>query len=203
MPNPPCLDDCRFCGHIPQSTRFRTIHVRGVTGLTFFFSFSRVYAIHAHTPTMPHAKRTFESLSKRRQADMAWVYLPIPKGEAIIAFGVRLRRLEGRLKAQKPCFLVIALIIIAYIEFLTKSHRSVQNWLVISLLVPLTRENIETSSLVNCIQGFLYIIRLILVRPPFLGHIPRTDVTTVHSYHSVTLGPRTPPSSTQIFRQPR
>ncbi|ORY58252.1 uncharacterized protein BCR38DRAFT_448479 [Pseudomassariella vexata] len=106
MPNPPRLEDCRFCGHIPQSTRFRTIDLRGATGLTFFFSFSKVYAIHAHTPKMPHAKREFERLTKRRQADMAWVYLPIPKGDDITALGVRVRHSEGRFITQKPCFLV-------------------------------------------------------------------------------------------------
>ena len=112
MPNPPDWKDCRFSGHVPQSTRFRTIDLRGVTGLTFFFAFSKVYGIHAHTPTLPYATRTFKHLSKRRQAGVTWLYLPIPTGEEIIALGVRLRQLEGRLKSQQPCFLVIAPILV-------------------------------------------------------------------------------------------
>ncbi|KAI5459552.1 hypothetical protein BGZ63DRAFT_388280 [Mariannaea sp. PMI_226] len=106
MPNPPRLNDCRFSGHVAQSTRFRTIDLRGTTGLTFFFSFNKVYAVHAHTPRIPEANDTFSQLSQRRQVNVAWIYLPIPKEDEIIALTVRLRRSQGRSTAQKPCFLV-------------------------------------------------------------------------------------------------
>ncbi|KAH6874069.1 hypothetical protein B0T10DRAFT_415763 [Thelonectria olida] len=90
MPSPPSLEDCGFCGHIAQSTRFRTADLHGATGLTFFFSHGKVYAIHAHTATEPDSRRTFERISKRQ----------------IIAFGVRVKQAEGRVTAQKPCFAV-------------------------------------------------------------------------------------------------
>lgn len=105
MPNPPCLDDCAFSGRTADATRFRTIELSGARGLTFFYSFHKLYAIHAHTPTMPYAKKTFERIPK---ADACWVYLPIPDGEEIIAIGVQLRRRFARLSTQKPCILVSA-----------------------------------------------------------------------------------------------
>ena len=202
MPNPPDWKDCRFSGHVPQSTRFLTIDLRGVTGLTFFFSFSKVYAVHAHTPAMPYATRTFENLSKRRQAGVAWVYLPIPKGEDIIALGVRLRQQEGRLKSQQPCFLVIAL------RHVLPSPRLIilsfeQNWLVISLLAPVTRENIATLCLASFNQGCLYTTLSIWGRPPSLGRILRNQAMVLHSYHFVAAGSTAPPSSTRIFCPPR
>ncbi len=160
----------------------------------------RFMRIHAHTPAMPYAKRTFEHLSKRRQAGVAWVYLPIPKGEDIIALGLRLRQFEGRLKTQQPCFLVITPMQRPRRPEL-KSHRSVQNWLVISLLAPTTGD-LETLSSASCIQGYLYTTLPIWARSPSLVPILR-NVTTAHSYHSVTLGPVALPSSTQISRPPR
>ncbi|KAH8900409.1 hypothetical protein GQ53DRAFT_128073 [Thozetella sp. PMI_491] len=106
MPSPPRISDCEFCGHLAQSMRFRTVDLRDATGLTFFFALNKVYAVHAHTPATPHATSTFERLAKRRQADVTWVYLPVPKGEEIMAIGVRSRQLEGRSTTQKPCILV-------------------------------------------------------------------------------------------------
>lgn len=111
MPNPPKIEDCNFIGHIAQSTRFRSIDLQGsgdsqVTGLTFFYSFSKIYAIHAHTPTAPYAEETWKQLSRRRRPNTAWAYLPMAKGDDILAFGVRLRQIDARRTTQKPCFLV-------------------------------------------------------------------------------------------------
>ncbi|KAF5000543.1 hypothetical protein FGRMN_1710 [Fusarium graminum] len=39
-PNPPHLEACEFYGRVSQSMQFKTIDLRSVTGLTFFFSFS-------------------------------------------------------------------------------------------------------------------------------------------------------------------
>ncbi|VUC22541.1 unnamed protein product [Clonostachys rosea] len=105
MPGPPSLEDCKFCGHIGHSMRFSTIDLHVVTGLTFFFSHNKVYAVHAHTASSPNATKTFEQFSRLRQASVVWVYLPLPKGEEIISFGIRLKEVDGRPVTQMPCFM--------------------------------------------------------------------------------------------------
>lgn len=105
-PNPPHLEDCEFYGRVSQSMQFKTIDLRGVTGLTFFFSFSKLYAIHAHTLTRPYARRTFERLPARRQENVVWIHLPTPRGEKIVAIVSRLRDQGGGPTTQKPFFLV-------------------------------------------------------------------------------------------------
>ncbi|KAL3601913.1 hypothetical protein FPOAC2_06201 [Fusarium poae] len=106
-PSPPLLEDCEFHGRVSQSMQLRTIDLHAVTGLTFFFSHSKLYAVHAHTRKNPHATRTFERLSETRRANAVSVYLPVPKDEEIIAIVIRLRSsLEGgQSTAQKPFFL--------------------------------------------------------------------------------------------------
>ncbi|KAH6993661.1 hypothetical protein EDB82DRAFT_499663 [Fusarium venenatum] len=106
-PSPPRLEDCEFYGRVSQSMQLKTINLYAVSGLTFFFSHSKLYAVHAHTHKSPHATTTFERLSDTRRANAVSVYLPIPKGEEIIAIIIRLRSsLEGgQSTAQKPFFL--------------------------------------------------------------------------------------------------
>ncbi|CAH0020516.1 unnamed protein product [Clonostachys rhizophaga] len=105
MPNPPLLEDCKFCGHIGNSMRFSTIDLHAVTGLTFFFSHNKVYAIHPHTPSSPDATKTFNRFSRQRRASLAWVYLPLPRGDEIISFGIRLKSADNRAVSQMPCFM--------------------------------------------------------------------------------------------------
>ncbi|KAM0560011.1 hypothetical protein ACHAPJ_003968 [Fusarium lateritium] len=105
-PNPPHLEDCEFYGRVSQSMQFKTIDLRSVTGLTFFFSFSKLYAIHAHTQTRPYATRTFERLPARRRDNAVWIYLPVPTGEEITAIAMRLKNEGGGPTTQKPFFLI-------------------------------------------------------------------------------------------------
>lgn len=63
--------------------------MRITNGITFLIHRSRMFAIHAHTPTAPCAQSTFEYLSEDVQSAAVWVYLPIPRGERILAFGER------------------------------------------------------------------------------------------------------------------
>ncbi|CAG9936468.1 unnamed protein product [Clonostachys rosea f. rosea IK726] len=105
MPNPPLLEDCKFSGHIGHSMRFSTIDLHVVTGLTFFFSHNKIYAVHPHTPSSPDATKTFNRFSRQRRASLAWVYLPLPRGDEIISFGIRLKIVDGRTVSQMPCFM--------------------------------------------------------------------------------------------------
>ncbi|KAI1506026.1 hypothetical protein F5X99DRAFT_404574 [Biscogniauxia marginata] len=89
---------------IGNSTQFRTIKLCDATGITFFFCHGNVYAIHAHTASAPSAKRTFESLSRRRQHTVTWLYVPIPPNDRITAFGTRLSKSRNQY-ADGLCFL--------------------------------------------------------------------------------------------------
>lgn len=64
--------------------------MRKTIGITFFFSFGKVYAIYAHTVTMSCAKTTLEYLLSRRQKTVTWVYIPIPPSDRVVAFGAQL-----------------------------------------------------------------------------------------------------------------
>ncbi|KAF5638207.1 hypothetical protein F25303_7762 [Fusarium sp. NRRL 25303] len=66
-PNPPGIEDCDFYGRVTPSMQFKTTNLRSVTGLTFFFSFSKLYAIHAHTHARPYATKTFDRLPAKRK----------------------------------------------------------------------------------------------------------------------------------------
>ncbi|KAF5247025.1 hypothetical protein FANTH_6602 [Fusarium anthophilum] len=105
-PNPPGIEDCDFYGRVTPSMQFKTTNLRSVTGLTFFFSFSKLYAIHAHTHARPYATKTFERLPTKRQESVVWIYLPIPRDEEITAIAMRLKVEGGAATTQKPFFMV-------------------------------------------------------------------------------------------------
>ncbi|KAK6715535.1 hypothetical protein SNK04_006484 [Fusarium graminearum] len=106
-PSPPRLEDCEFYGRVSQSMQLKTINLRAATGLTFFFAYSKLYAVHAHTHKSPHATRTCERLSKSRRASIISAYLPIPTGEEIISIAIRTRSSlkGGQSTGQKPFLL--------------------------------------------------------------------------------------------------
>jgi hypothetical protein len=135
LADPPNLGDCDVYG--------RTVNLRDATGLTFFFAFDKVYAVHAHTPSQRSAEKTFERLPQRNHADVVWVYLPLPKNEDIVAFGLRLKLLDRNVTVQKPCFLVIASLA-ACAKSSTKTSSSVQVWLAISRLDRITQRKPRT-----------------------------------------------------------
>lgn len=105
--NPPDLQDCHFHGPTDKGERFWTIDLQTATGLTFFFLRKKVYGIHAHTARKPYANSTFDRLSKTHQPKVTWVYLPIPRGEEIVALGRRLKPepIRGTFSSQIGCFL--------------------------------------------------------------------------------------------------
>ncbi|KAH0593015.1 hypothetical protein MHUMG1_09262 [Metarhizium humberi] len=66
-----------------------TAHIK-TTGITFFFCFGEIYAIHAHTRRTPSAQSTYQLLSRRRQASVTWVYIPISGEDYIALLGARM-----------------------------------------------------------------------------------------------------------------
>ncbi|KAK2692253.1 hypothetical protein QWA68_008194 [Fusarium oxysporum] len=105
-PKPPGIEDCDFYGRVTPSMQFKTTNLRSVTGLTFFFSFSKLYAIHAHTHARPCATKTFDRLPVKRQESVVWIYLPMPRDEEITSIAMRLKVEGGGATTQKPFFMI-------------------------------------------------------------------------------------------------
>ncbi|KAF5624453.1 hypothetical protein F52700_9621 [Fusarium sp. NRRL 52700] len=105
-PSPPGIEDCEFYGRVTSSMQFKTTDLRSVTGLTFFFSFSKLYAIHAHTHARPYASKAFDRLPAKRQESVVWIYLPMPRDEEITAIAMRLKVEGGGATTQKPFFMI-------------------------------------------------------------------------------------------------
>ena len=91
-PTPPDLAQCVFHpNNITETTRFHTIEISKITGITFFYWLDQVFAIHAHTKESPYAKTTYERLMlpRERKQSLVWVYLPLPETDSIAAFGTQ------------------------------------------------------------------------------------------------------------------
>ncbi|XP_044721677.1 uncharacterized protein HRG_04592 [Hirsutella rhossiliensis] len=105
-PTPPDLGQCVFYpAAITSSTQFRTINLSETTGITFFFSYGEIYAIHAHTWEAPCAHSTYRRLSRRRQQSIIWVYVPISQKDSISALGARMSPSDGS-PFSSTCLLV-------------------------------------------------------------------------------------------------
>lgn len=108
VPTPPALKQCVFFpDNITPTTQFRTIELRYVLGITFFFLGGEIHAIHTHTSTEPYAKKTWDRFSYRRQQRVVWFYLPISRLDEVEVFGTRLRICDGRPESSDICLLVI------------------------------------------------------------------------------------------------
>ncbi|KAI1381181.1 hypothetical protein F4677DRAFT_119051 [Hypoxylon crocopeplum] len=104
-PTPPRLEDCPIAPpRIAGSMCFSTICLKRTTGLTFFVYDDKIHAIHAHTPTLPCAEPTYNSLWDKQ--DVSWIYIPFSANDKIVAFGIQLEKQDGEyFTTDRPCFL--------------------------------------------------------------------------------------------------
>ncbi|KAI0896563.1 hypothetical protein F4806DRAFT_431498 [Annulohypoxylon nitens] len=70
-----------FAGH------YRTINLRKITGITFFFEQGNIFNIHAHTANAPTAIKTWKRLDSHHRRSAAWIYMPVSPNDDVIAFG--------------------------------------------------------------------------------------------------------------------
>lgn len=70
-------------------TRIRSLDLRFITGLTFFFWRGILVALHAHTPRQPTAIPTFERLAPGYQLKSVWIYVPVSDQDKLEVFGFR------------------------------------------------------------------------------------------------------------------
>lgn len=89
-PAPPDLSSCRaHCPEPSSSQRFNAVDLDTIRGITFFFTDGRLFGVHFHRPGGPCASRTYQRFSNRLRRSIVWIYLPISKGDRMLALGVR------------------------------------------------------------------------------------------------------------------
>ncbi|KAF4970912.1 hypothetical protein FSARC_2182 [Fusarium sarcochroum] len=69
--------------------RLRTVDLRDTTGLTFFFIRGSIHGIHSHTASSPTAFATYERFPERIRSRLVWAYVPVPRNDRILSFGIR------------------------------------------------------------------------------------------------------------------
>jgi len=126
-PTPPLLDECSFFDPLKfmpmaPSSRFYTVDLNTVTGLTFFFGGSLLLGVHAHTPSAPTATRTAERISLTcLDVNLVWIYLPISSNDRITALAMRVEYDErlaqpGNFVLVNPQFTVRRLALMFYVN---------------------------------------------------------------------------------------
>lgn len=67
--------------------QYRTINLRKITGITFFFARGNILHIHAHTANAPTAIETWRLLAPSCRPLATWIYMPVSPNDHIITFG--------------------------------------------------------------------------------------------------------------------
>ena len=84
--------DSRIVLHIDKQTparRIRTLDLRAITGLTFFYVDEDLHGVHAHTEEHPTALSVFKRLPSEVRRKAAWLYLPVSPEDQIDGLGFR------------------------------------------------------------------------------------------------------------------
>lgn len=85
------LKSCEFFPKQPDDSCYmRTINLKRTAGLTFFYGFDSLYAIHNHTSKHPSAAATFRGFlgSKMDREHKFWLFSPLADNEAIEALQI-------------------------------------------------------------------------------------------------------------------
>ncbi|KAF5647564.1 uncharacterized protein FTJAE_1620 [Fusarium tjaetaba] len=90
-PNPPEKGLSMFATPLLRfsSTRFRTVDLCNITGLTFFYFRGYIMGVHAHTADSPAATSTFNEISAIDPKYLMWAYVPISRKDSLMRIGVR------------------------------------------------------------------------------------------------------------------
>ncbi|KAF4984743.1 hypothetical protein FZEAL_104 [Fusarium zealandicum] len=69
------------------ATQNHTILFSQITGITFFYAYYTLKAIHGHTRAMPSAMHVIEKFPCRVQQKLSWLYIPISSNDQVTALG--------------------------------------------------------------------------------------------------------------------
>ncbi|KAL5618166.1 hypothetical protein FOVSG1_000388 [Fusarium oxysporum f. sp. vasinfectum] len=77
-----------------DATCNRTLDLRNITGITFFFYRGTLMGLHAHTLGAVTAVSTVKDTLSDYEPHLVWIHIPIPHGDRIMRFGLRTWRNE-------------------------------------------------------------------------------------------------------------
>ncbi|KAH7208007.1 hypothetical protein BKA60DRAFT_611097 [Fusarium oxysporum] len=77
-----------------DATCNRTLDLRNITGITFFFYRGTLMGLHAHTLGAVTAVSTVKDTLSDYEPHLVWIHIPIPHGDHIMRFGLRTWRNE-------------------------------------------------------------------------------------------------------------
>ncbi|KAF5676218.1 hypothetical protein FCIRC_7139 [Fusarium circinatum] len=72
-----------------DATCIRTLDLRNITGITFFYYRATLMGLHAHTLEDPTALSTVKDILPDYEPNLVWIYMPIAHGDRIMRFGLR------------------------------------------------------------------------------------------------------------------
>ncbi|KAG4293769.1 hypothetical protein FPRO06_00354 [Fusarium proliferatum] len=72
-----------------DATCIRTLDLRNITGITFFYYRGTLMGLHAHTLGGPTALTTVRDILSDYEPYLVWIYMPIAHGDRIMRFGLR------------------------------------------------------------------------------------------------------------------
>ncbi|KAF5577393.1 hypothetical protein FPCIR_12161 [Fusarium pseudocircinatum] len=72
-----------------DATCIRTLDLRNIIGITFFYYRGTLMGLHAHTPEDPTALTTVKEILSDYEPNLVWIYMPIAHGDRIVRFGLR------------------------------------------------------------------------------------------------------------------
>ncbi|KAL4730776.1 hypothetical protein ACLX1H_002815 [Fusarium chlamydosporum] len=108
IPNPPANDEeILMRPSRTTGSHLHTVDLCNITGITFFYHKGTLMAVHAHTAKEPTALSTAQTLTRVDQNELLWVYIPLPRGDRILRFGLRSLSLTPKMPSCLPTTLLI------------------------------------------------------------------------------------------------
>jgi hypothetical protein len=91
-----------------DATCIRTLDLRNITGITFFYYRGTLMGLHAHTPEDPIALTTVKDILSDYEPNLVWIYMPIAHGDRIVRFGLRTWRNDREEPASHHMALLVS-----------------------------------------------------------------------------------------------
>jgi len=91
-----------------DATCNRTLDLRNITGITFFFYRGTLMGLHAHTLGAVTAVSTVKDTLSDYEPHLVWIHIPIPHGDHIMRFGLRTWRNEHEEPANHHTALLVS-----------------------------------------------------------------------------------------------
>lgn len=91
-----------------DATCNRTLDLRNITGITFFYYRGALMGLHSHTLGAVTAFPTVKDTLSKYEPYLVWIYIPVPHGDRIMRFGLRTWRNEHEEPATHHTSLLVS-----------------------------------------------------------------------------------------------